>query len=211
MNTKTTAFARRAAVFVAAAGVALGSAFWAADYLRAQYYAAPSGAAATSTGSASLRAAIKRLGTLESASATITFSLFFEGREYPGSGSYAELSSPNRTLRGENYFKLSAALDDSESPYSLNVVCDGRGSKVWNTKTLGNTTSESRIDLEVIDDWQTTIGPSSETALDASDKSATATPGLGGLAGVLRRLESSYRFQDEVERVDAADGERGFA
>jgi len=174
-----------------------------------------------------LESSIVYLERLRSLSVGISFEGSFFGEQYLGRGRYEELSSDrskseNASIRPleSTSFLLRATclcsdvkdardgLKDSESV--LEIVCDSDAFSWWRYSSIkGNKTLE-RIDVEELENTIGTLDSSEYKALAASGVERACgmngMPGLGGMAGALKRLNVLYQFQPTVEKVELTPG-----
>ncbi len=168
-----------------------------------------------------LREAVVRLEGLRSVSANLDFEARFFGERYFGRGRYEETSeaargSASRRSALENVrFRLRASVacgsakearGDGEENV-LEVVCDCDRQALWTYSSLEGAKSLTRVDVAELSNELASLRAEELAAVGLEGPCAmNGLPGLGGLAGTLRRLSTAYRFEPRVERAGAFKG-----
>lgn len=170
--------------------------------------------------------AVDYLEELPSLSAELNFETRLFGKRYYGHGRYEELTvlrdSADSSLRPpleRTRFLLTATMtaedasDQSESD-RLDVVCDCERRAWWRNDSTSESAPLSQINIEDLKDSLTHLGEEENLHLIENGVKRSCgmngMPGLGGLAGTLKRITSYYRFEPEYQEVvatrqDAAD------
>ena len=164
--------------------------------------------------------AIDYLEELPSFSAELNFEADFFGKRYLGRGRYEELTilrnladSSLRAPLERSRFLLSAALtseDDSEQSDSnaLDIVCDCDNRAWWRNDSTSDVSPLSQINIEDLKDSLTHLGEDENLRLVENGVKRSCgmngMPGLGGIAGTLKRVASYYRFEPEYQEVVSA-------
>lgn len=171
-----------------------------------------------------LREAIVRLEGLRSASADLDFEARFFGERYFGRGRYEETSEPSATSSAgasrrsalENVrYRLRASIargsareargDVEEN--ALEIVCDCDRQALWTYSSVEGAKSLTRIDVAELANGLASLRAEELAAVGVEGPCAmNGLPGLGGLAGTLRRLSAVYRFEPRVEKAPAFKG-----
>ncbi|MBP3531713.1 MAG: hypothetical protein J6K25_11120 [Thermoguttaceae bacterium] len=171
-----------------------------------------------------LREAIARLEGLRSVSADLDFEARLFGERYFGRGRYEETSEASAssgesaarrsTLENVRY-RLRASVargsakearDDGEENV-LEIVCDCDRQALWTYTSLEGAKSLTRIDVAELSNGLASLSPEELAAVGVEGPCAmNGLPGLGGLAGTLRRLTTVYRFEPRIERAEPFKG-----
>ncbi|MBQ7110756.1 MAG: hypothetical protein IJO06_06010 [Thermoguttaceae bacterium] len=169
-----------------------------------------------------LREAIVRLEGLRSASADLDFEARLFGERYFGRGRYEETSEASsaadasRRSALENVrYRLRASIargsakearDDGEENV-LEIVCDCDRQALWTYSSVEGTKTLTRIDVAELSNGLASLSPGELAAVGVEGPCAmNGLPGLGGLAGTLRRLSAVYRFEPRVEKAPPFKG-----
>lgn len=168
-----------------------------------------------------LREAIVRLEGLRSVSADLDFEARLFGERYFGRGRYEETSEAarggaSRRSALENVrFRLRASVacgsakearGDGEENV-LEVVCDCDRQALWTYSSLEGAKALTRIDVAELSNELASLRAEELAAVGLEGPCAmNGLPGLGGLAGTLRRLSTVYRFEPRIEKAEAFKG-----
>ena len=168
-------------------------------------------------------AAISNLERLRSLSANFEFESRFFGERRVGRGRYAELSERSQNALGlppleTNRFLLHAVLAPNEKDAakeleenSLDVVCDADRKTWWRFSSIEGSKSLIQLNIEELENSLAQLDSEETANLVESgvDRACgmSGMPGLGGLAGVLKRLAVSYRFEAEPSLVRSEKGD----
>lgn len=168
-----------------------------------------------------LNTSIFRLERAKSLSADIEFRSQFFGEEYWGRGRYKE-SSTSRVFGStrrpfeKTRFLLDATLTSTSVEDAvqqqgteenfLTIVCDVAAHSWWRYMSIGGKKSLKRIDFDSLwDKFQQLDDKELETlrsrGVPTLNCGLNSLPGLGGLAGALRRASASFDFEPDVELV----------
>ncbi len=168
-----------------------------------------------------LREAIVRLEGLRSVSADLDFEARLFGERYFGRGRYEETSEASsggesrRSALDSVRYRLRASVacgsakeargDGEEN--ALEIVCDCDRQALWTYSALEGAKTLTRIDVAELSNGLASLSAEELAAVGVEGPCATnGLPGLGGLAGTLRRLSAVYRFEPRIERAPAFKG-----
>lgn len=165
-----------------------------------------------------LRESIVRLEGLRSFSADLDFEARFFGERYFGRGRYEETSEATggsaarrSTLENARY-RLRASIargnarDDGEENVQ-EIVCDCDRQALWKYTSLEGAKSLTRVDVAELSNGLASLSVEELAAVGVEGPCAmNGLPGLGGLAGTLRRLSAVYRFEPRIERAPTFKG-----
>ena len=170
-----------------------------------------------------LRESIVRLEGLRSLSADLNFEARFFGERYFGRGRYEETSeasaasgvaSRRSSLENVRYrLRASVARGSAKEARGdgeenvLEIVCDCDRQALWTYSSLEGAKALTRIDVAELSNGLASLRPDELAAVGVEGPCAmNGLPGLGGLAGTLRRLSAVYRFEPRVEKAPAFKG-----
>ena len=170
-----------------------------------------------------LREAIDRLEGLRSVSANLDFEARLFGERYYGRGRYEETGEANSASVGasrrsalENVrYRLRASVAcgnakearDAGEENVLEIVCDCDRQALWTYSSLEGAKSLTRIDVAELSNGLASLSAEELAAVGVEGPCAmNGLPGLGGLAGTLRRLSAVYRFESRIERAPEFKG-----
>ncbi len=174
-----------------------------------------------------LASSIVYLEQLRSLSVNVSFEGSFFGEQYLGRGVYEESSSDRSqsetTLRRpleSTRFLLRAtcfcsdvkdARDDRENAENaLEIVCDSDAFSWWRYSSIEGEKSLEHIDVEELENTIGTLDSAEYATLASSGVERACgmngMPGLGGLAGALKRLNVSYQFEPTPEKLELTPG-----
>jgi len=169
---------------------------------------------ATSQAERLLRESIVRLEGLRSTSANLEFEARLFGESYFGRGRYEETSEASDASRRsalENVrYRLRASVARGSAKEArgdgeenvLEIVCDCDRQALWTYSSLEGAKSLTRIDVAELSNALANLSGEELAAVGVEGPCAmNGLPGLGGLAGTLRRLAATYRFEPKVERA----------
>jgi len=178
-----------------------------------------------------LASSIVYLEQLRSLSANVSFEGNFFGEQYLGRGRYEESSSDRfqsersarRPLESTRFLLRATCLcsdvkdarDGREgSENALEIVCDSDAFSWWRYSSIEGNKSLEHIDIEELENVIGALDSSESAALESSGVTRACgmngMPGLGGLAGVLKRTSVSYQFDPTVEKVELESGIEAF-
>ncbi|MDO5309822.1 MAG: hypothetical protein Q4G03_10100 [Planctomycetia bacterium] len=184
-----------------------------------------------------LSAAILQLEQLDSLSASMTFSANFFGTNYRGEGKYRELSArraasaasrkpleTNFSLRATAYPRLDAKNTDQnatnqeqaqESCDALEIVCDCQRGAWWRYDSVLGEKNLKSINIEELANSLAQLDDQEADLClrnNGIDRACgmNGLPGLGGLAGTLKRLSAYYQFDPEVAAVISGGGVKSY-
>ena len=181
--------------------------------------------------------AIKNLEALHSLSADFEYESYFFGEKRRGSGRYEELSikrgrgASSIPPLESNRFLVRATLDPDESAEErgkksenaasesdaergdlFEIVCDADRRTWWRFVSLNGSRSLLQLSIEELENSLVQLDEAETRALNANGVThscgMSGMPGLGGIAGVLKRLGANYDFQPEPEIVTTNRGAR---
>ena len=160
---------------------------------------------------------IDYLEELPSFSAELNFEGSFFGKRYLGRGRYEELTilrdladSSLRPPLERSRFLLSASMsseDDSDQSEAaaLDIVCDCDNRAWWRNDSTLELSPLSQINIEDLKNSLTHLGEDENLRLVENGVKRSCgmngMPGLGGIAGTLKRIASYYRFEPEYQEV----------
>lgn len=172
-----------------------------------------------------LNTAIQRLERMRSLSADVEFQASFFGEKYYGRGEYKEATFGRsfgsvRRPFDRTRFLLDAKLtsanvedalrkEDVEENF-MTIVCDCAAHAWWSYLSIDGTKTLKRINTEEL--WDTIQKLKDEDrakllecGIATLNCGLNSMPGLGGLAGILRRASVAYAFAPDVELIEGEE------
>lgn len=175
-----------------------------------------------------LHTSVQKLLNQEALSADVEFEAFFFGEKYFGRGRYAEASAPRSSASGRRNpfertrFLLKATLSSSNVEEAkqkqnngeenfITIVCDCNSLSWWSYSSIEDEKKLKRINIEELWNRFQRLDPDELEVLKNNGVSdlncgMNALPGLGGLPGVLKRVDAYYDFTAPVEKIEQESG-----
>ena len=168
---------------------------------------------------------IRYLEEIPSFSAEIDFETWLFDKKYYGHGRYEELS----ILRDQDDSELKAPLERTRfilqaemtpekdagqdaASETLEIACDCDKRAWWRYNTSDKSSPLGRIDIEELKNSLKRLSEEENACLreNGIERSCAMSgmPGLGGVAGALKRIASFYRFEPDFQEV-VAPGDEG--
>jgi len=160
--------------------------------------------------------ALRSLEECPAFSAKVDFETRLFGKQYYGSGEYKEFpllrDASSKSLRAPlervNFMlnvQMAPERDSEEAPDSLNIVCDCNKRAWWRNDATNSPATLSQINLDDLRNSLSYLGEEETRRLRENGVTRSCgmngMPGLGGLAGTLKRVASYYRFDPNYQEV----------